>query len=73
MPTEALTYRGRIVDVQRTQEGYAVGIDLNDMRNTIFYIYMPQEPDGDYLEYYTIFDVAKPESRIVITTLKDAK
>ena len=67
MPVEKLTYRGRIVDIQKTQEGYAVGIDLFDMHNGVFYVFLPEKPDGNYLEVYTLFDVPKPESRIVVS------
>ena len=73
MPVEKLTYRGRIVEVQKTQSGYAVGIDLFDTHNGVFYVFMPEKPDGNYLECYTMFDVPKPESRIVVSTVKDSK
>lgn len=64
---EELTYWGHIVDIQKTEKGWAVGIDLKDEGNCTFYLFQQQPPDGNYLEYYVKFNSPIPKSRVVIS------
>ena len=60
MSEEKLVYYGRIKKIDKMSEGYSVGIDLYDLGNTTFYIWMENEPRGTYLRYYSTMGENKP-------------
>jgi len=66
MSEERLVYYGRIKKIDKGSEGYSVGIDLFDLGNTTFYIWMKDEPKGIYLKYYSKWGEGKPSHRIEI-------